>query len=192
MKDGPDIARLAALIGDPARANMLTALMSGQALTGRELAEAAGVTPQTASGHLAQLEAAGLVARRRQGRHRYAALAGPEVGAALEALMGLAAAAGHSRARPGPKDPALRAARICYDHLAGEMGVRLYDGLLAQGALAEDGGGAPSLTPEGAARMRAFGVDPAPLARARRPLCRACLDWSSRRNHLAGALGAAL
>ncbi|NNG02830.1 MAG: winged helix-turn-helix transcriptional regulator, partial [Inquilinus sp.] len=125
MKTGPDIAHVAALLGDPARANMLTALMSGRALTASELASEAGVTPQTASAHLARLQQGGLVVPRKQGRHRYYALTGEDVAAVLEALMGLAARTGHLRTRTGPKDPALRRARVCYDHLAGELGVRM-------------------------------------------------------------------
>lgn len=138
-KGGPDIARLAALIGDPARANMLTALMAGRALTAGELAREAGVTPQTASGHIARLEEGGLVAIVRQGRHRYATLAGPEVAEALEALMGLAAGQGHLRSRPGPRDPALREARVCYNHLAGDRGLQMYDALVAAGRLSDEG-----------------------------------------------------
>ena len=130
MKEGPDIARLGALIGDPARANILTALMSGKALTASELAGEAGVSPATASTHLGKLEAAGLLQQRKQGRHRYFALADDEVGAVLEAMMGLAESRGHTRTRTGPKDPALRKARICYDHLAGELGVHLFDSLI--------------------------------------------------------------
>lgn len=124
VRSGPDVARVAALIGDPARAAMLSALMDGGALTASELALEAGVAPPTASGHLARLREGGLLAEAKQGRSRYYRLAAPDVAAALEALMGLAAR-GPSRARPGPKDPALRRARLCYDHLAGEAGVRL-------------------------------------------------------------------
>src|SRR4051794_22992637 len=121
MKTGPDIARIAALLGDPARANMMSALASGQALTAGELAREAGVTPQTASAHLAKLVAGRLVSHRKQGRHAYFALADDDVGALLESLMGLAEKAGHRRTRTGPKEPALRRARVCYDHLAGEL-----------------------------------------------------------------------
>ena len=131
MKTGPDIALIASLVGEPARANMLTALMSGRALTASELAREAGVTPQTASAHLAKLEGGGLLALEKQGRHRYYRLTGPDVAAVLEGLMGLAARAGHTRVRTGPKDPALRRARACYDHLAGDLGVQLFDGLVA-------------------------------------------------------------
>src|SRR4051812_7227788 len=129
MKDGPSIAPIAALAGDPARANMLAALMSGKALTASELANEAGVTAQTASSHLAKLENGGLVSAVKQGRHRYFRLADSDVATMLESMIGVAARAGHMRTRTGPGDPALRKARVCYDHLAGEMGVRMFDSL---------------------------------------------------------------
>ncbi|ATQ44426.1 ArsR/SmtB family transcription factor [Caulobacter mirabilis] len=183
MKDGPDIALVASLLGDPARANMLTALMAGQALTAGELAREAGVTAQTASGHLARLEAGGLIVGRRQGRHAYFALSGHDVAEVLEALTGLAA-------RTGPKEPALRRARVCYDHLAGDLGVALLDGLISSGMLLDDE--TLTLTPAGETRMAGLGIDTAALRKARRPVCKRCLDWSVRRSHLAGSLGAAL
>ena len=191
MKEGPDIAQLGALIGDPARANMLTALMAGGALTASELATEAGVTVQTASSHLKKLETAALLVQRKQGRHRYFALADDDVGALLEAMMGLAARRGLTRLRTGPRDPALRKARVCYNHLAGELGVALYDGLLVSGLLAERDG-EPELTDAGRDRMSEFGIDIAGLENQRRPLCRSCLDWSARRTHLAGSLGQGL
>jgi DNA-binding transcriptional ArsR family regulator len=191
MKLGPDIARIAALLGDPARANMMTALVSGQALTAGELAREAGITPQTASSHLAKLSDGGLLTVRRQGRHSYFALAGEDVAGVLEKLMGLATRAGHQRTRTGPREPALRRARVCYDHLAGELAVDMLDGLVARGVL-EDRDGALSLTGGGADFMRSFGVAVEALPRGRRPLCKACLDWSERRSHLAGSLGAAV
>src|SRR5437870_4864151 len=126
LKDGPSIALVASLAGEPARANMLSALLSGKALTASELASEAGVTLQTASSHLSRLEAGGLVTSLKQGRHRYFRLAENDVAEMLEAMMGVAARAGHMRTRTGPKDPAMRKARVCYDHLAGEMGVRLF------------------------------------------------------------------
>src|SRR5260370_13778170 len=132
MKAGPDIAMVASLVGDPARSNMLTALMTGRALTASELAHQAGVTPQTASSHLSKLEAGGLVELEKQGRHRYYRLSDPDVAGVLEGLAGLAARAGHMRVRTGPKDPALRRARICYDHLAGDLGVHMLDSLKRQ------------------------------------------------------------
>lgn len=191
MKEGPDIAQLGALIGDPARANMLTTLMAGGALTASELAAEAGITVQTASSHLKKLEAADLLMQRKQGRHRYFALADDDVGALLETMMGLAARRGLTRTRSGPKDPALRKARVCYNHLAGELGVALYDGLLRSGALNEHEG-EPELSAYGRSRMSGFGLDLAALESQRRPLCRSCLDWSARRTHLAGSLGQAL
>ncbi len=191
MKAGPDIARIAALVGDPARANMLTALITGKALTASELAQEAGVTQQTASSHLAKLQDGGLVSPRKQGRHRYFSLSDADVAQVLEGLMGLAARAGHTRLRTGPREPALREARVCYDHLAGERGVELYDALIGRGVLAVAGERvAPS--PAGLSWLREEGFDVEALGRGRRPLCRSCLDWSARRSHLAGALGAAM
>ncbi len=189
MKEGPDIAGIATLIGDPARANMLTALMSGKALTATELAAEAGVTAQTASGHLAKLSQGGLVQARKQGRHKYFALAHADVAATLEALMGLAA--GQLRTRTGPRDAALREARVCYNHLAGRRGVQMFEFLLAQEYLHEDGA-VIRLTAAGDGFIREFGIDPDVMQSARAPLCRSCLDWSERRTHLAGSLGRAM
>ena len=191
MKEGPDIALLGSLIGDPARANMLTALMSGKALTASELAAEASVTVQTASAHLGKMEAGGLIRQRKQGRHRYFSLADDDVGSVLETMMGLAAKKGHFRTRTGPKDPALRKARVCYNHLAGELGVEMFDGLVARKFLAEDGGSL-ALTAAGRSFVTQFGVDVDTLKKLRRPLCKSCLDWSARRSHLAGSLGSAL
>jgi DNA-binding transcriptional ArsR family regulator len=191
MKVGPDIATIGALVGDPARANMLTALLAGQALTAGELAREAGVTAQTASSHLSRLEAGGLLTQRKQGRHRYYALSGEDVAGVLEAMMGLAARTGHTRVRTGPKEPALRRARVCYDHLAGELAVSMLEHLVARGFVVEDDDRL-SLTPTGETFMGALGLDLPALSRLRRPLCKGCLDWSVRRTHLAGALGAAL
>ncbi len=168
---------------------MLSALMGGQALTAGELAREAGVTPQTASSHLAKLEQGGLLTRRCQGRHNYFALAGADVAEVLEQLAVVAERAGHVRTRPGPRDPAMRRARVCYDHLAGEAGVAMLDALIVQGRIREDGGSL-SLTDAGRAFARDFGV--ATEASGRRPLCKACLDWSVRRSHLAGVMGAGL
>ncbi len=191
MKDTPSIAPIAALAGDPARANMLAALLAGKALTAGELAHEAGVTAQTASSHLAKLEAGGLIDGVKQGRHRYFRLAGSDVASMLEKMMGVAERAGHLRTRPGPSDPAVRKARVCYDHLAGEKGVALFDGLARGGHIAVRGEGV-RLTKRGAAFAREFGIDLGSLAQSRRPLCKSCLDWSQRRFHLAGGLGAAL
>lgn len=191
MKDGPSIAPVAALAGDPARANMLAVLLSGKALTASELANEAGVTAQTASSHLAKLEAGGLIGVMKQGRHRYFRLSGSDVAEMLEKMMGVAARAGHLRTRPGPSDPAVRKARVCYDHLAGEMGVAMFDALVRKGQLAVRGDDA-WLTRKGESFMRDFGIDLTELDGERRPLCKTCLDWSQRRAHLAGGLGAAL
>jgi DNA-binding transcriptional ArsR family regulator len=191
MKAGPDIARMAALIGDPGRSNMLTALMSGRALTASELAQEASITAQTASSHLGKLEAGGLISATKQGRHRYYRLAGNSIAGVLEGLMGLAAEAGHLRVRTGPKDPELRRARVCYDHLAGEFGVRMYDSLIARRLLVENGAGL-DVSDAGTAFLANLGIHLPLRNKSRRPLCRSCLDWSARRNHLAGSLGAAL
>jgi DNA-binding transcriptional ArsR family regulator len=190
MNDGPLIASIAALIGDPGRANMLTALMDGRALTASELSGAAGVTLQTASGHLARLVEAGLLAVRKQGRHRYFRLSGPDVAEALEALMSLAQRTGAVRVRTGPRDAALREARLCYDHLAGERGVSLLETLRRKRFV--EGEQEVVLTGPGRAFFTGLGVDVGRLERGRRPICRLCLDWSERRAHLGGALGAAL
>lgn len=190
IKDGPTIAAIAALLGDPARANMLTALLDGRALTVSELANAAGVALPTASGHLTRLQAAGLLSVEKQGRHRYLRLSGPDVAAALESLMTLAQRTGAVRVRTGPRDAALRQARICYDHLAGAQAVALLRRLQARAWL--NPGDTPALTPAGTVGLTNFGIDLPTLAQSRRPLCRCCLDWSEREHHLAGSLGAAL
>lgn len=190
MRHGPDIARIASLIGDPARANILGALMGGMALTSSELAEEAGVTPQTIASHLAKLADAQLIIARQQGRHRYWALADAEVARLLEGIMGLADHLGAIRTRPGPKDPHMRKARICYDHLAGEFGVKLHEAAIATGALQA---GADGLVPgdKADAFFAPLGIRCEDLAHGKRIFCRECLDWSMRRSHLAGALGAA-
>ena len=139
MREGPDLAHIASLVGDPARANMLTALMSGTALTASELALEAGVGLPTASSHLAKLTAGGLLKLSVQGRHRYFALAGPHIAAMLEAIMGVAATVGPQRVRPGPRDRAMREARVCYDHLAGDLAVAMLDRLLAEDVIVQAG-----------------------------------------------------
>lgn len=190
MQNGPDISRVAALIGDGARANILVALMGGRALTATELAAVAGVTPQTASSHLGKLTEGGLTVVRRQGRHKYFALADDEVAGLVDALMGVAARLAPRAVRTGPRDMALRRARVCYDHLAGDLAVQIFDGLVAAGALDTSAG--LTLTADGAALMERLGVDVTTLRRGRAPLLRDCLDWSERRSHLGGALGRAL
>jgi DNA-binding transcriptional ArsR family regulator len=184
-------AETAALVGEPARASMLLALMGGRALTASELAHAAGVTPQTASGHLARMSAAGLLATQRQGRHHYHRLASPAVARMLEDIIEVSAANAGAPRRAvvtGPRDRAMRAARTCYDHLAGQLGVGLADSLVARGhlELSPEGG---AVTASGVAFFRGFGID---LDATPRVFCRPCLDWSERRLHVGGTLGAAL
>ena len=186
------LAQTAALIGDPARANMLAALMDGRALTATELAGTAGITPQTASGHLARLTEAGLLAMERQGRHRYHRLASPAVAQMLEGIMSVAANLQPPRRTMvvGPRDKAMRAARTCYDHLAGELAVAIADRMVARGQVefAADGG---VVTTAGSEFLAGLGVAMAP-AKPGRVFCRPCLDWSERRPHIAGAVGTAI
>lgn len=191
MRSGPDISRLGQLIGDPSRAAMLVALLGGQALTAGELARIASITPSTASTHLNALEQGGLIQIEKTGRHRYARLSGQEAAEALEALLGLAQDRGHVRVRPGPADPQLRRARTCYDHLAGALGVELFQALTRADAFTPGAQGL-TLSLKGCELLQALGVDTAPLIKARRPVCRTCLDWSERTPHLAGGAGAAL
>jgi DNA-binding transcriptional ArsR family regulator len=197
MASVSDIAGIGALVGDPARAGMLASLLDGRALTAGELARAAGVAPQTASGHLARLTATGLLKVEKQGRHRYHRLASPAVAQMLEGIMQVATATPRlvrPSVRVGPADEALRAARTCYDHLAGRLGVAIADALIAAGHLefSEDGG---ALTASGAAFLTRLGVD-MPAGRGSAPprqvFCRPCLDWSERRPHVAGLVGRAI
>lgn len=198
------IAQTASLIGDLARASMLAALMDGRALTATELARIASIAPQTASGHLNRLVDAGLVVRENQGRHRYHRLASPAVAQMIESIMSLATDLNATRvtSRPpapiiGPRDKALRYARTCYDHLAGQLAVEITDSLISSGrvAFSSDGG---ALTEEGNRFLQSLGMDvDAARHRAsnqgtRRVFCRPCLDWSERRPHISGALGAAM
>jgi DNA-binding transcriptional ArsR family regulator len=189
MSDRPDIASIASLIGDRARAAILVSLMGGRSLTATELARAAEVSKQTASSHLGKLGRAGLVVGERVGRHHYFRLGDHEVAEVIERLMAVAERAGAARVETGPADPAVRRARVCYDHLAGEFGVMVFDGLLARGYLDLNERG---LTDSGERFCEEMGINLAVLMRRRRPLCLACLDWSVRRPHLAGAVGAAL
>ena len=198
MASNAAFAEVAALAGDPARAGMLHALMDGRALTASELACVAGITPQTASGHLGRMVAVGLLSVEKQGRHRYHRLSSQAVAQMMESIMQVA-----SRLEPkrgplsvGPRDTALRAARTCYDHLAGRLGVALADALVAGGyaELTSDSG---LVTDAGIGLLRRIGIDVDNLLASRgkrstRILCRPCLDWSERRPHLAGAVGAAL
>lgn len=190
MKGSPNIARVGALIGDSARASMLTALMSGKALTASELAREAGVTVQTASSHLAKLEQGDLLKLSKQGRHKYFSLASDEVAHVLEGLMGLVAGNKTLRSRIGPQEVALRSARVCYNHLAGDRGIQLYDSLLTQGYLKHTDS-VLTLTVSGEKFSSEFGIDMTLLRTGKAVLCRECLDWSERRSHLAGSLGRA-
>jgi DNA-binding transcriptional ArsR family regulator len=190
-------AEVAAMAGDPARASMLHALMDGRALTASELARAAAIAPQTASGHLARMTAAGLLVAESQGRHRYHRLASPAVARMMESIMQVAAGLEPARrVVVGPREAALRDARTCYDHLAGRLGVALADAMIGRGYL-ELGSDAGLVTEPGTAFLHRIGIDADALAgppgrRSRRLMCRPCLDWSERRLHLAGAVGAAL
>ena len=191
MNDEPYIAQVASVIGDPARSNMLMALMDGRALTASELASIAGVTAPTASSHLKQLVDVGLVVPTKQGRHRYYRLAGVEVATALEALMVLSQNAKPRRRRTGPRDQAMRYARSCYNHLAGSLGVAITEALLDKRYLiaADD---SFVLSDRGVSFFDRFGIDPVRCKQKRRALARPCLDWSERRPHLGGSLGDAL
>lgn len=184
------VLSIAAVAGEPARASMLAALMGGKALTATELALEAGVAPSTASSHLARLERAGLIEIAQQGRHRYFRLAGADVADILERLMGLAPQTSEG-VRTGPSNPELRNLRVCYDHLAGERAVALLDGLRKRRRIVERDGSL-LVSRDGEALLRDLGIDFEALRRTRRPLCRPCLDWSERRHHLGGALGAAI
>jgi DNA-binding transcriptional ArsR family regulator len=190
MSEALDMATIGALIGDPARANILCALLDGRALTAGELAYAAHVSPQTTSGHLGKLKSARLIEVAQQGRHRYFRLAGAHVAAMLESISGVAAIA-PPRVKPPRIGDDMRNARMCYDHIAGRLGVTLADALRANQhvELADDGG---VVTPSGEAFFAKLGVDLSSARESRRVFCRPCIDWSERRPHLAGAVGAAL
>ncbi|WNJ89373.1 helix-turn-helix transcriptional regulator [Bosea sp. 685] len=187
---GPYLAEIAHLMGDPARANMLHALMDGRALTAKELAYLAGVAPQTASGHLAKLMQGGLLDVAAQGRHRYYRLASAEVATALEGLMVLAGTQPSNRRLPSRVGEELSRGRTCYDHFAGRLGIGIHDALVAGGHLIVADGGY-GLSASGEAVFAALAVDPA-LPKSRRAALRPCLDWSERKPHLAGSLAAAL
>lgn len=190
----PRFAKIASMIGDPTRARMLSALMGGEFLAAGELAAAAGVSPQTASMHIAKLLDAELIVLRTQGRHRYVRLAGEEVAHALEALSFVAErSANADKWAQGAYRP-LKAARTCYSHLAGELGVALFDGLLRRGTIVPDAGHF-RLTPVGRVEVSRLGVplpDASMSASAARRFARPCLDWSERRDHLNGTLATAL
>lgn len=191
MTEDVRIAEIAALVGDPARANILAALMGGRALTAGELVHAAGVSPQTTSGHLGKLTNSRLIACVKQGRHRYYRIATPRVAEMLESIMAVVADA-PPRYRPRSKlDDAMRDARTCYDHFAGKLGVGITDALCALGhvTLSDEGG---ELSESGVVFFEKFGIDLAAARSRRRIFCRPCLDWTERRPHLGGTVGAVL
>jgi DNA-binding transcriptional ArsR family regulator len=190
MPAAANMVEVAALVGDTARATMLAALMSGQALTSSELAALAHVSRSTASGHLAKLVAARLLSVMQKRRNRYYRIASPLVARMLEGIAAVAALETPARYRPrSAQDDALRFARTCYDHLAGKLGVAIADALTAKKlvVLSEEGG---ELTPAGSRFLTTFGADLNSKAAHRRVFCRACLDWSERRHHVAGHVGA--
>lgn len=192
MPVGAQVAPLAALMGDHARADMLTLMMDGRAHTPTELSAAAEVSPATASGHLAKLLSHGVIAVPSQGRHRYYRLGSADIARLLETLMVASSRTGAAVALRRRIPAELCEARTCYDHLAGRLGVAIADSLLSRGAIAF-GDGTIAITPAGSAVLQRLQIDlSGTAAGSRRPLCRPCLDWSERRAHLGGALGRAL
>jgi DNA-binding transcriptional ArsR family regulator len=191
MPSGVSMAEIAALVGDPARANVLTALLGGQSLSASDLAWHAGVTPQTASGHLARMAAAQLITVTALGRHRYYKLASPKVAQMLETIYQVAGDQPVPRRRlPSYVDTAMREARTCYDHLAGELGVAVAEALVAERYLVlNDEAGV--VTRRGRSFFGDFGIDLEAIGQQRCCFCRICIDLTERRPHVAGALGAA-
>ncbi|GAA2449461.1 winged helix-turn-helix domain-containing protein [Streptomyces macrosporus] len=188
---GSRLARLAGLLSDETRATFCLALLDGRAWTAGELARLAGVAPATASGHLDRLVAGGLLAEERQGRHRYVRLADPSSARLVEELAAHAGPPPAARSLRGASaGTAMARARTCYDHLAGRLGVAVTDALLERGLLQQDTGFA--VTEAGLRWFAGLGIDLTARPRGRRPLVRACLDWTERRPHLAGVAGAAL
>ncbi len=210
MNGDADIAKIGALVSDPARVRILLALGDGRALPASVLADEAGVAASTASAHLGKLVDGKLLTVERQGRHRYFALAGPQVAELIEALAQVAPPAPVRSLREGTRANAVRSARTCYDHLAGVLGTQLMAAMLDRGLLTggdgmfdraradEDRLSAPGsdfdyrLTPHGQDELERFGIDFADLRSRPRPLIRYCVDWSEQRHHLAGSLGAAI
>lgn len=184
----PNISFVANLIGDTTRAKMLTALMGGKALTATELALEAEITSQTASSHLSKLVEGQLLVVRKQGRHKYFQLKNEEIAALLEMLLNISSNINHPKTKTGPSDPRLRQSRVCYDHLAGEVGVFLYDSLVKNSNIIDEGS-ETALTEQGVTFFKELGFNIAELKKSKRPLCKSCLDWSERRNHLSGQVG---
>ncbi len=189
MSDEPNISAVAALIADPARAIMLTALLDGRALPAGELAYASGITAQTASSHLAKLLDGGLLTVEQEGRHRYFRLAGAHVAQTLEQLAAIRPRGPVKRRAPSPEARELRFARCCYDHLAGQLGVAVTAALVEHNYLRPGADKQFEVTPEGTAWFASIGLDVARLKATRRGLARQCLDWTERTHHLAGPLG---
>lgn len=189
--NGEALAKVAAVIADPSRATMLLGMLDGRAWTATEIAAFAGIARSTATEHLHQLVAGGLVTERYQGRHRYVQLADPQAAALIEQLASVSPMAAPANSlREVEKDQRLRAARTCYDHLAGSMGVSLCEIFVDRGYV--DVTTSPRLTESGEAACARLGIEPDSWARTRRPQVLICLDWTERRDHLAGALGAVL
>jgi DNA-binding transcriptional ArsR family regulator len=191
MGDTDMLSTVAALLGEPARTRILTALLTGRALTAKELAYFAGVTAATASSHLSRLLAGHLIVMEKQGRCHYYRLRSAEVARAIEGLMTVATIPSNGWPPHHHVAPALREARLCYDHLAGRLGVAVCDMLLRRRhVVLVDGGG--EVTETGERFLAALGVDLPKVRRARRHYCRGCIDWTERRHHISGAVGAAL
>jgi DNA-binding transcriptional ArsR family regulator len=184
----PDVARIARTIGEPTRIRMLSLLMEGRALTAKELAYGTGVEPATATAHLQKLLADSLVNSRIQGRHKYFRLASPEVGRCVESLMAIAPPL---KAVAVTTPSSMRQARFCYDHLAGELAIEITHSLIGK-SLLEIRGREFVITQKGRKWLESFGLDLSSIAKTRRKLAPLCLDWSERKDHIGGALGALL
>ena len=191
MKPTLDIARISSCLDNPARAGIIRALMSGQAFTMNELAIETQIPALSVKEHLEQLMDMRLVCPEDQGRHQYFKLAGDDVATALHGMPSLLGETGPKRVRFGPKEPELRKARVCYNHIAGELGVRLYKSMAAQGFF-DFANDEISLTPTGQRFANTIGIEIVDQSNRKKPVCRSCLDWSERRYHLAGAFGIAL
>lgn len=190
MKDGPDIAFVASMIGDPARANMLLGLMDGGSLSAGELAEEAGLALSTTSWHLGKLQEAGLIVGRKDGRSKFFSIADARVAGLLEQLMIVSGHLGHTRQRPSSKAAQIKDCRVCYDHLAGTKGVWFYQEMRKRQYLV-GGDEWLRLTQKGQEFSASLGVNFDKLDVSQRPVCMPCLDWSEGSYHLGGALGAA-
>ena len=191
MNGEADLASIGSLLADDARASMILTLLGGDAIPAGELARRAGVSPSGASAHLKRLREGGLITQERAGRHRYFRLASAEVAEALESLAHVAPVRRVSSFRESEATRALKRARTCYDHIAGELGVAVADALVGCGVLTRTDA-AFALTDEGTRWFSGLGIDVDAIAASRRSFARACVDWSERRPHLAGSLGAAL